>query len=113
MAKKKIKPKAKARKAVIGRTRAKKADKIREEMRLGMLEEDVYSDEGREELLEDDEINPDEEGFMLGYMEGDKLVKCARCGKVIVDDAVEKEISGKIFNFCSDECTKFFEPEIE
>lgn len=111
MVKKKIKPKA--RKAVTGRTRAKKADKMREEMRLGMIEEDVYSNEGREELLEDDEINPDEEGFMLGYTEGDKLAKCARCGKVIVDDAVEREISGKIFNFCSDECAKFFEPEIE
>ena len=29
--------------------------------------EDIYDEEYVEELLEDDEITPEEEGFMLGY----------------------------------------------
>jgi len=29
--------------------------------------ESVYNDEGREELIEDDEISPQEEAFMAGY----------------------------------------------
>ncbi|MAG39259.1 hypothetical protein CMO90_04200 [Candidatus Woesearchaeota archaeon] len=29
--------------------------------------ESVYNDEGREELVEDDEISPQEEAFMAGY----------------------------------------------
>ncbi|MFC2134864.1 hypothetical protein ACFLTH_09620 [Bacteroidota bacterium] len=29
--------------------------------------ESVYNDEGREELVEDDEISPEEEAFMAGY----------------------------------------------
>lgn len=29
--------------------------------------EDIYDDDYIEELLEDDEISPEEEGFMLGY----------------------------------------------
>lgn len=29
--------------------------------------ESVYDDEGREELVEDDEISPEEQAFMIGY----------------------------------------------
>ena len=29
--------------------------------------ESVYNDEGRQELVEDDEISPEEEAFMRGY----------------------------------------------
>ena len=29
--------------------------------------ESVYNDEGREELVEDDEISPEEQAFMAGY----------------------------------------------
>jgi len=32
-------------------------------------EENVYSDETTENLVEDDEISPEEEGFMKGYNE--------------------------------------------
>jgi len=35
------------------------------------LEEDVYAEESREELLEDAEISPEEEAFMRGYEEAD------------------------------------------
>ena len=30
-------------------------------------EENVYDDESREDLVENDEISPEEEGFMQGY----------------------------------------------
>lgn len=33
------------------------------------MEEDIYVEETRFVLLEDDEISPEEEGFMLGYEE--------------------------------------------
>lgn len=33
------------------------------------LDEDVYSEEVREVMLEDDEISPEEEAFMNGYDE--------------------------------------------
>ncbi len=33
------------------------------------MEEDIYIEESRSALLEDDEISPEEEGFMLGYDE--------------------------------------------
>jgi len=33
------------------------------------LEEDVYSEEGRDSAVEDDEISSEEEGFMKGYDE--------------------------------------------
>ena len=34
-------------------------------------EEDVYSEEGREELTDDAEITPEEEAFMQGYDQED------------------------------------------
>ena len=33
-----------------------------------MKENDIYTDLGVEECLEDDEINAEEEGFMRGYL---------------------------------------------
>ncbi len=32
-------------------------------------EEDVYGERSRQELVDDDEMSPEEEGFMKGYME--------------------------------------------
>ena len=36
-------------------------------------EESVYSDDSRENLIEDDELSPQEEGFMKGYEEANKV----------------------------------------
>ena len=66
------------------------------------------SEEGREELEEDDEISPDEEGFMKGYEEGVKMAKCAKCGKVLGQKFMEKEIKNEIYRFCSDKCAERF-----
>ena len=40
-----------------------------------MDEETVYDKEGREELVSDDELSPEEEGFMRGYEESDESEK--------------------------------------
>jgi hypothetical protein len=44
----------------------KSREKIEEEMEKGERDEDVYSEEGRKKLEEDDEIEPWEEGFSKG-----------------------------------------------
>lgn len=38
-------------------------------------EKNVYADEAREDLVEDDEISPEEEGFMKGYEEASEEEK--------------------------------------
>ncbi len=68
--------------------------------------DDVYSEEGRESLVEDDEISPEEEGFMEGANGGGQGAKCRRCGAILGDDFIEKEIDGEIYRFCSDECAE-------
>lgn len=74
-------------------------------------EEDIYSEEGRESLVEDDEITPAEEGFMEGAHDDGQGAKCRKCGKPLLDDFVETEINGEICRFCSDNCLKKFEKE--
>ena len=32
-----------------------------------MAEEEIYDEEGREEMVDDDEVSPEEDGFMQGY----------------------------------------------
>jgi len=66
-------------------------------------EKDVYTEEGREELKEEDAIDELEEGFLEGY-END-LAECSYCHQVLVDeDFVESEIDGKIMRFCCNAC---------
>ena len=72
-------------------------------------EEDIYEEKEREKLEEEeDEITPGEEGFMKGYDEGKKMSSCSKCGKVLVDDFVEKEIDDEIYRFCSNRCAEAF-----
>jgi len=84
------------------------------EMEIGNAEEDVYSEEGRENLVEDGEIEPWEEGFMEGAdMDGQKG-KCANCGRVLFKDSTyEKEIDGKDMFFCSEKCIEKYEEKHE
>ena len=71
----------------------------------GDEEEDIYSEAGREELMEkEDEITDVDEGFMQGYDEGEKIAECPGCGKVLMEKVVEREIDGEVYRFCSDEC---------
>ena len=73
----------------------------------------VYDEKGREELLEGDEISPEEEGFMEGY-ENQDVARCAFCHAVLVDTKViERKINGKTYRFCSESCAEEFEKEQE
>ena len=73
-------------------------------------DEDIYTDEGREELMEEeDEITDVEEGFMQGYEEGERVSVCNNCGKALEGQAVETEIDNELYRFCSSRCAAIFE----
>ena len=74
----------------------------------GENNEDIYEEDERDELEEEDEISPEEEGFMKGYTEGSKMSECPKCGRVLVKDFVEKEINNEIYRFCSNACANSF-----
>ena len=77
------------------------------EFEEGKSEEDVYTEKGREELMENDEISDTEEGFVQGFEEQEKVVECTNCKKILVtEDFVEEEIDGDVVGFCSDECAE-------
>jgi hypothetical protein len=82
------------------------SEEIKEDMEEGEKEGDVYSAEGREQLGDDSEMSPAEQGFMEGEEEKGELGTCAHCGKILGDreEIVEKEIKGKKVNFCSEKC---------
>ncbi len=71
---------------------------------------DVYSEETRNELVEDDELTPEESGFLEGYNNDTKRVVCAECKRIIIDpdDAIEAEINNETYLFCSEECYEKF-----
>ncbi|MBS3121811.1 hypothetical protein J4434_02925 [Candidatus Woesearchaeota archaeon] len=73
--------------------------------------EGIYSDEGREEMLDNDEIDSFEEGFMQGAeMDGQKA-KCRKCGRILINpkSTVEREVNGKLIWFCSEKCADKYE----
>ncbi|MGH9425389.1 MAG: hypothetical protein ACRD2L_03665 [Terriglobia bacterium] len=80
-------------------------EEVEHKMHVGGKEVDVYTEEGREELLEEDEVSVVEEGFSRGEDEPE-VAHCAGCGKVLSQSQknIEREISHKIFLFCSDAC---------
>ena len=64
----------------------------------------------REQLLEADEIDPVEEGFLEGYEEEGTNAVCAECGKPFADESlIEKEFDDEIVSFCSEKCLKKYE----
>ena len=69
----------------------------------------IYTEEGREELEEDeDTLTNLDSGFMQGYNEGARLAMCALCRKPLGDDFVEEEINDEVYRFCSDEHAELF-----
>ena len=90
----------------------KTEDQVDLEMETGELEEDVYTEEGRENLVEDDEITTAEEGFMEGADDLGQQGKCANCGAALKEDnTVEKEMGGDVKWFCSDKCASDYEED--
>lgn len=86
----------------------KTKEKIEEEIESGDKEEDIYTEEGREVAEDDDTITNEEEGFMKGYDEGDRAVKCANCKKILEEDFIEEEVDGESYHFCSERCAERF-----
>lgn len=76
-------------------------------------ETDIYSEETREDLVENGEISPSEEGFMQGASDLGQGGKCGYCGKPLEDDFIEKEIDGENCRFCSEECLEKYEEKKE
>lgn len=74
-------------------------------------EKDITVDtfEGREELVESDEIAQWEEGFAEGAKARGEFGSCAHCGAVLSQDRtkiVEREIDHEIKFFCSNACAE-------
>ncbi len=86
-------------------------DEIRKEMEEGEKEETVYDETGREKLVEDAEISPEEAGFMEGAEDDGEQGKCQNCGAALLDaeDTYETKIDGKAYWFCSEHCLQKFE----
>ena len=84
-------------------------EKVKKGIQEKDLEEDVYTGEGQEELIEDDEIDELEEGFMEGYSE-ENLGECKTCKKVLrgPEETVELEIADEKYMFCSERCAEKF-----
>lgn len=82
----------------------------KDEMRTGAKEATVYTAAGREILEEDDEISPEEEGFMEGAENDGEQGKCANCGAALLnaENTFETKIDGKTYWFCSNKCIKHY-----
>ena len=93
----------------------KTEEQVSEEMEHGEKNEDVYTEEGREKLVEDDEISPEEEGFMEGASGAGQLGKDALTGEPLMDveDVVETEIDGKMYRFVNAENARKFREKKE
>tara|TARA_Y100000310_G_C20613942_1_gene779563 strand:- start:739 stop:1083 length:345 start_codon:yes stop_codon:yes gene_type:complete len=93
-----------------GIEKEKTSEQIEQEMEHGNKDEDVYSEEGREHLVEDGEISPEEEGFMEGAAQAGQLGKDALTGEPLMDveNVVETEIDGKVYRFVSEENAQKF-----
>ena len=78
--------------------------------------EEVYTEEGREKLVEDAEISPTEEGFMEGAEGRGEQASCAYCGKLLGEDEkniIEREFDGEIKWFCSEEHAQKYAERLE
>jgi len=78
-------------------------------------EENVYTEEGRESLVENDEISPLEEGFMEGAEDGGQEGKCRLCGEPLGDaeNVFEREVKGSLERFCSSDHAEKYAKEHE
>ena len=78
---------------------------IKEEMDVGERDESLDTEEGREKQVEDDEINPEEAGFMQGESGAGQLGKDALTGEPLMDieDVVEAVIDGTTYRFINEE----------
>ncbi len=85
------------------------------EMEHGDRDEDPLTAEGREKLVEDDEMEPWEAGFAQGASMEGQLGKDALTGELLMDaeDIVEIEIDGQTYRFNSEENAEKFREKKE
>ena len=78
-------------------------------------DKDIYSEKGREDLVEDDAIEPWEEGFMRGAEGLGQDAKCGNCGEIFMSTRpiVETEIDGEVMKFCSEECVQEYKKSLQ
>ena len=87
----------------------KNIDDKDEAIHEGEMDSDTSTEAGREELMENDEISPDEEAFSEGAEETGEKGNCAYCGKPLSQDkknVIEKEIDGETVWFCCNACAR-------
>lgn len=86
------------------------SDTLKKQMEHGDVDEDLDTVEGREQQVEEDEVEPWEAGFAEGASEEGRLAKDALTGEPLVDveDVVEAEIDGKVYRFASEENAQKF-----
>jgi len=77
---------------------------------MGDEDEDIYTEEGRKKLEENDEIEPWEEGVMEGAAGIGQLGKDAFSGKAITDadEVIEMELDGQLYRFVSEKNAEKF-----
>ena len=68
-------------------------------------DESIYSEKGRENLVDDDEISPAEEGFMEGAEGDGQGAQCRKGGTILMDD--------EVCRFCCEECADKYSEEKE
>ncbi len=79
------------------------ADEKKMKMKLGEEDEDIYTPEGQEEEVEEDEIEPWEAGFMKGASGAGQLGKDALTGEPLKGrEIIEMEIAGKLYRFVNE-----------
>ncbi|HLC81396.1 MAG TPA: hypothetical protein VJH68_01955 [Candidatus Nanoarchaeia archaeon] len=80
------------------------------DIRVGKHEVDPLTPEGRESLVEDDEMEPWEAGFAEGASDEGQLGKDALTGEPLmdIDEVVEAEIEGKTYRFVSEKNARKF-----
>ena len=84
---------------------------LKEQDEVEELEEkeidEIETEEGAEDLLENDEITPGEAGFEEGYADLKSIKNCKNCGKEIdLEKSVEIKIGDHEHLFCSAECAE-------
>ncbi|MFH2027968.1 MAG: hypothetical protein ABIJ08_02430 [Nanoarchaeota archaeon] len=68
-------------------------------------DDDIYSEDVREDLVDSGAMSPEEAGFMAGAHDDGQGAKCRKCGRPLSDDFIERRgDDSEIYRFCSDEC---------
>ena len=67
--------------------------------------ENIYKEEGVNELFEEDAIDTNEASVMQGFIEDNKIVKCLYCKKIIEDPdyAYQLELDDDVYLFDTEE----------